>query len=258
MKFIHSYYTDIGTTRGKNQDSLALVKAETDVGEVLLTVVCDGMGGHSVGELASKYCVESFVSWFKNDFPVLLYDAFSEDILEGQWRSLVNSINRKLVTYGKAYQLELGSTLTACLFCRGRYYIAHVGDSRCYLISDTGVKQLTRDHSVVAAEVEKGILTAEEAKRDRRRNVLYESVGITSKMNMEFYCGNVESGQTFLLCSDGFWHFLSEDEISRYLSAKTIKDNKMMRMHLNYLVEQVKIRGERDNISAIGVILLAG
>lgn len=254
MKFIQSYYTDIGTTREKNQDSLALIKANTDFGEVLLAIICDGMGGHSVGELASKYCVERVSSWFKGRFPELLYDMFSDEIIEEQLRSLVTKINRKLSNYGAAYQMKLGSTLTCCLFCKGKYYIAHIGDSRCYLISDNGARQLTRDHSLAAAEVEKGKLTPEEAKKDKRKNILYESVGITDEVNMEFYTGANISGQSFMLCSDGLWHCLSEEEITRYMSAKVIKDNKMMRMHLNYLVEQVKMRGERDNISAIGVI----
>ena len=69
MKFIQSYYTDIGVKRTTNQDSLALIKAETDFGDVLLACVCDGMGGHSAGELASKYCVQQIADWFRTSFP---------------------------------------------------------------------------------------------------------------------------------------------------------------------------------------------
>lgn len=254
MKFIQSYYTDIGITRKKNQDSLALLKATTDFGDVLLTVVCDGMGGYSIGELASKYCVECFSNWFKRCFPELLYDSFSDEVIEAQLRRLVFSINKKLNEYGAAYRIQLGTTLTACLFCRERYYIAHVGDSRCYLLSGVGVRQLTRDHSFVAAEVEKGRMTPEEAKRDKRKNILYESVGAAKQVNMEFYTGALTDAQVFLLCSDGFWHCISDDELVRYMDAKVIKDSRTMRMHLNFLVEQVKMRGERDNITAVGVI----
>ena len=79
MKYIQSYYTDIGTKRESNQDSVTLIKANTVFGEVLLAVICDGMGGYSEGEIASKYCVTEMNQWFKREFPKILYNAFSWD-----------------------------------------------------------------------------------------------------------------------------------------------------------------------------------
>ena len=256
MYFIQSYYTDIGLKRKSNQDSLALVKANTEYGEVLLAVMCDGMGGHQFGELASKTCVTRFVKWFEEEFPMLLYKGIDFDELKREWRRIIQECNNQLVYYGIRNGIELGSTLTTFLFVQNMYYAVHVGDSRGYLIDSEGVFQITRDHSLVASEVAQGIMTKEEARSDKRTNILLECIGITKDVNIDFYTGQIKSTDSFLLCSDGLWHQLGDNEIYRYLSGEKMKDNTMMRMHLNYLVESVKNRGEKDNISAIGIVIL--
>ena len=253
MKYLQAYYSDVGTKRAINEDSLALIKAETHFGDVLLAVLCDGMGGHSAGELASKYVVERFSRWFKSDFPRLLYEGFDAASLKAVWTQLIRDINFKLAAYGENNTSELGSTLTAFLFCQDQYYVAHVGDCRGYEITDQTV-QLTNDQSFIASEVERGALTPEEAQNDRRRNYLLECLGITFHVNMFFTCGTIQEDATYVLCTDGFWHCLRDGELQRYLSSKAVKTNQTMRMHLNFLVEQVKMRGEKDNISAIAVI----
>lgn len=254
MKFLQSYFTDIGTTRNTNQDSLTLLKAETDFGEVLLAVVCDGMGGHQSGELASKTIVKQFEHWFKMVFPIMLYDGLTYEKLKLSWGRLVNECNSKLVQYGRLNGIEMGSTLTAILFVQEQFYVVHVGDSRGYIVGEQNLFQITQDHSLLADEVRRGIITEEEAKMDNRKNVLLECVGITPNVDIDYYKGSVMSNLCYMICSDGFWHKITEEELSRYLSGKKIKDNKMLKMHLNYLVEQVKSRGERDNISVIGII----
>lgn len=254
LKFIQSYYTDIGIKRKTNQDSLALLKADTDYGEVLLAVMCDGMGGHQSGELASKTIVKHFEKWFKVDFPSILYNGLTYDILKTNWTRLIKECNADLVHYGEQNGIEMGSTLTAFLFAQEQYFAVHVGDSRGYVIGDHNYLQITRDHSLIADEVRRGIITEDEAKVDKRKNVLLECVGITKTVNMDFYRGNIMPHVCYLLCTDGFWHKIQESEFTHYLSGSKFKDNKMLRMHLNYLVEQVKNRGERDNISVIGVI----
>lgn len=254
MKYIQSYYTDIGVKRKTNQDSLALLKADTDFGEVLFAVICDGMGGHQSGELASKTIIKRCERWFKIEFPALLYNGLGFEVLKANLSRLINECNRDLVRYGERHGIEMGSTMTAYLFVQNRYFAAHVGDSRCYEISKIGVQQLTEDHSMLADAVRKGKMTLEEAKKDRRKNILTECVGITNRINIAFYTGEVKTNCSYLLCTDGFWHKTTDYDFVRYLAAEQIEDNKMLRMHLNYLVEQVKLNGEKDNISAIGII----
>lgn len=254
MKFVQSYYTDIGIKRKTNQDSLALLKADTDYGEVLLAVMCDGMGGHQSGELASKTIVKKFERWFKVEFPPILYNGLTYDVLKANWTRLIKECNSELVRYGEKNGIEMGSTLTAFLFAQEQYFVAHVGDSRGYVIGDQNYLQITQDHSLIADEIRKGMLTEEEAKLDKRKNVLLECVGITKTINIDFYRGNIMPNVCYLLCTDGFWHKVTDQEFTHYLSGSQFKDNKMLRMHLNYLVEQIKMRGEKDNISVIGVV----
>ena len=253
MRYIQSYYTDNGVKRKNNQDSLALIKAETEFGEVLLALVCDGMGGHQSGEVASKVIIKKFAKWFKEIFPVLLYEAFSLDELKFQWELLINECNRLLVNYGRKKNIEMGSTVTVFLFVKEQYYVAHVGDSRGYQINNN-IKQITNDHSFLAEEVRKGNMTYEETKRDKRKNILVECVGITPTVKIEFYSGEVNKKDCFIICSDGFWHYLENDELVRYLNGSQFSDNKKMRLHLNYLVNLVKQRGEKDDISVIGIV----
>lgn len=254
MNYIQAYYTDIGTMRQRNEDSLAILKANTTFGEVLLAVVCDGMGGHSNGELASKHCVQRFVRWFHEELPQLLYEGLKEERLKTLWSGMVAEVNRDLVAFGTHNGVELGSTLTAMLFCQERYYVAHVGDSRAYEIAPEGTHQITKDQSYLAQRVEMGLMTQEEADSGAHKNYLIECVGITSRVNMLFWSGIVQKNAAYLMCTDGFWHLLAKGELERYFSASVAKSNKTVRMHLNYLVEQMKNRGERDNISAIAVI----
>ena len=256
MIYLQSYYTDIGTSRKTNQDSLALVKAQTDLGEVLLAAVCDGMGGHAAGELASKYCVKRLCAWFRQRFPVLLYDGRDlSGLLQEELSALVREVNERLASYGDREKLGMGSTLTAFLFASDAYYAIHVGDSRGCEITE-GVRQITKDQSVVAEKVRQGLLTEEEA-RHQKNNVLLESVGVTHTVHPEFYSGRVVPDCCYLLCSDGFWHHLKQEEYVRYLDGRQLRDNRQIRMHLNFLTETVKSRGERDNISCVAVIPIA-
>lgn len=254
MQYIQSYFTDIGIKRKSNQDSLALLKADTDFGEILFAVMCDGMGGHQCGELASKTIVKKFEKWFKVEFPSMFYNGLEFEALKTNWTKLIHECNSLLVKHGEKNGIEMGSTLTAFLFVQNRYIAAHVGDSRGYVISENDVKQITNDHSFLADAVRKGKMTEAEAKADKRSNILLECVGITKTVNIDFYTGEIERKKCYVVCSDGFWHRLENEELTYYLSGKQFKDNKILRMHLNYLVEMVKQRGEKDNISVIGIV----
>jgi len=253
MEFLQSYYTDIGIKRKNNQDSLALIKARTADGDVLLAMVCDGMGGYKFGEYASKLCIESFVSWFRKELPGYLYAEGGMSRVLPDWKRIIKNVNAQLCGFGKQQNISLGTTLTAFLFYGGNYYAAQVGDSRGYQLLHRLTK-LTQDQSVVGREVEAGMLTEQEARSDKRRNILLESIGVTDSVNPEFYQGKIEPGATYLLCSDGFWHAPSDEELLRYFDSSQIHDNRTFRMHINYMIEQIKQRGEKDNITAVGVI----
>ena len=255
MNFFQSLYTDIGIHRKSNQDSIGLFKASTDRGEVLFALVCDGMGGYENGELASRILIETFENWFKCEFPYFIYDVnFSYEELFKQWGRIIYDCNEKLVQYGMNHGISLGSTLTAVLFVENEYFMAHVGDSRALVITPDKVYQMTRDQSVVAEAVRRGEITPEQAKTDRRRNMLLECIGVTPEIHPLFYKGKYRERDTFLLCSDGFWHNLTDDELIRYLGGRQFNENRELHMRLNYLIELDKTRGEKDNLSAVAVV----
>lgn len=253
MRYIESYHTDIGTRRKSNQDSLALLKARTQDGEILLAVMCDGMGGHAKGELASKTAVMAFRQWFYERLPLCLKAGIDASLIHEEFTVLGKQINRALVDYGAKNASELGTTLTAFLFYKDSFFAGHVGDSRGYEISDN-VYQITRDHSLVAQGLSQGMLTYEEARLDPRKNILLETVGVTEELNMDFIFGTVKPLTAYCLCSDGFWHHLSEAELKSYLSAPSPAAPEEFSLRLHFLTEMVKGRGETDNISSILVM----
>ena len=130
-----------------------------------------------------------------------------------------------------------------------RYYIINVGDSGIYEITDC-TKQLTEDQTVVAREVKYGRLTPEQAKRDPRKSVLLQCVGATKNVDPDFFFGTPVAGAVYLLCSDGFRHEISDDEMCRFFSASINTTPDLMAGHIRELIEINKQRGEKDNISA--------
>ena len=255
MGFIQSYFSDKGEYRKSNQDALAIVKAETPSGEALLAVVCDGMGGYSQGELASKYCVEKTVEWFKNSFRSIVKSSAEED-----WRNqaqteldyLIKNVNEQLVQFGEKYGIKLGSTVTGFVFWKYSYLIFHVGDSRAYFISDQA-RQLTADDSLVAQQLAEGKITEEEAKTFKKRNILTECVGVSTGVTVKFYLGSYFTGDGYLLCSDGFWHNLDNSELASHLGSEQVRSDEDMQRHLQYLVRLDYERGEHDNSTVVGI-----
>ena len=122
MRYLSAFYTDIGTQKKSNQDSLLIQEANTATGTTLLAVLCDGLGGLQKGEIASAEMIKAFSAWFQYQYPVLLNQRFTADVLRESWSQLVSETHRKLTAYGKTRGLSLGTTVEAVLFCEKRYY----------------------------------------------------------------------------------------------------------------------------------------
>lgn len=250
MKFLTAAYSDIGIKKKTNQDSLMLKVADTDYGEVCFAVVCDGMGGLSKGELASATLIRLFSGWFEKEFPELLYQGISPEYLRRHWEQLIYETNYRLGSYSHQHQVTMGTTVVALLICANIYYIVNVGDSRVYELADR-VYRLTNDHTLIQREIDLGNLTPEEARKDRRRNVLLQCVGASNIINPQFIFGEVNRGSHFLLCSDGFRHVISKEEIYRKLGPAAVRTEWEMEKNLKYMIELDKYRREEDNISAV-------
>ena len=144
----------------------------------------------------------------------------------------------------------MGTTVSALLLMEGRYLIAHVGDSRIYRISDS-IEQLTEDQSYVAREIKQGNLTWKQAKENPKRNVLLQCVGASDRVSPDILLGNVKEDTVYMLCSDGFWHELSEEEIRGGFHPTDAVSAEEMEKSSRRLVELAKQRDEGDNLSVI-------
>ncbi len=250
MSFLATVYTDAGIGKENNQDSALQIEARTDFGDVMLSVVCDGMGGLDKGEVASATVIEAFGEWFEKELPKLIHLEDVERMIFGEWEELILDCNQKISAYADELRIKMGTTLNAILFLRGRYYIANVGDSRAYLLSD-GLYQLTKDQTLVQREVDMGRLTAEKAAVSPRRNILLQCVGASPIVTPDYYSGSFAAGQVYMQCSDGFRHVVTGEEIYRYLNTQELTDERKMADNAVYLTELNKNRQEKDNITVL-------
>ena len=249
MDYILSAITDIGIKKDTNQDSYYAMVADTAWGKIAFAIVCDGMGGLQRGEVASNSLVQAFKRWVKDYLHSLASPPLSEEIQNG-WMSLVEAYNQKINSYGQRESIRLGTTCTVLMLYEGQYYILNVGDTRCYCLSES-MQLLTHDHSLVQQEVDQGILSLEAAAHDSRRNVLLQCVGASARLNPDFFEGSFAPGSSFCLCTDGFRHAVSEEEMMTWLAPGVAAEEQVMQWHLAELVELNKQRGETDNITGL-------
>jgi protein phosphatase len=141
---------------------------------------------------------------------------------------------------------EAGTTLTITVVMGHHAYLAHVGDSRAYLYHNNQLKQITQDHSLVARLVELGQATVEEALSHPQRNVLYRAVGQTGALEVAIYLQSLPPNSYLLMCSDGLWGLVSDDDIARILASATSPED-----GVNKLVDTANAKGGDDNITAL-------
>ena len=249
MNFLTAYHTDVGIKKKTNQDSLLIHQVQTDFGNVLLAVMCDGMGGLAKGEVASACMIETFSAWFHSELPQILSTGMQPDMLRASWENLVDSVNQRITNYGDNIGISLGTTCAALLIVGEHYYIMNIGDSRIYLLSDN-IYQLTKDQTYVQREIDEGRMTYEQSLTDPKRSVLLQCVGASVQIEPDFFMGDVYINQCFLLCCDGFRHVVSPQEFFQHLNPDMATNAEQIRQNLQYLTELNKSRMETDNISA--------
>lgn len=252
MNYIIAASTDIGIKKSTNQDGLSVKLIRTSCGAMAFAVLCDGMGGLAKGELASTELIKAFDHWFTNDFSGKCVSQEDFDVIKNQWNTVLEFQNRSIGIYGKKNSINLGTTVVALLLTDNGYLAMNVGDSRAYEIN-SGVVQITKDQTVVAREIEMGKLTKEEALMDPRRNVLLQCVGASENVIPAYYQGETKPNTVYMLCSDGFIHEISDDEIYANLSPMQLTDKAVMKNNIDALIELNKSRLEQDNISVIAV-----
>lgn len=249
MRFIATADTDIGISKKTNQDSVLVKHATVDGEEVLMAIVCDGMGGLEKGELASATVIRAFAQWFEEELP---YELENPDIviMAAKWSLLLKELNVRIHEYSTTNKIDgMGTTFSGILFVGKEFLVVHVGDSRIYRINEELI-QMTEDHTFVAREVRRGNMTEEQALTSKSRNLLLQCVGASKTVEPQVIIGTIERGM-YMLCSDGFRHEITPEEMYASLNIESSVDKRTMHSNVTYLMEQVKTRGEKDNISCV-------
>lgn len=240
----------IGKQRDLNEDSLLAITA-TLAGNggnapFGLYIVADGMGGHQFGEVASNAAIRTVASVVLRKFHPYLFHVKSEPLEE----SLQEVMQAAVAEAQKVIQREApgsGTTLTAALILGQQVTIAHVGDSRAYMLySDGRVEALTRDHSLVRRLEELGHLSHAEAEKYPHRNVLYRALGQGEVMEPDIFTIPFTPGGTLLLCSDGLWGVVNETDMARI-----VRETPNLQRACQGMVTAANAAGGPDNISVI-------
>lgn len=252
MRFIYSCQTDAGVVRENNQDSLVVKCLNTGEHVAVFSAVCDGVGGLSHGEQASRMAAEMLSSWFDYEFPQLVTQPQAERVIRYRFLQLLSHVNLEIYYANCKSNISSATTLTALLLWDYRYLVGHVGDSRIYKINHR-VNQLTEDHSWVAREVLMGRMSPQQAAMDDRKNIILKCIGAEPEVEPDIIEGLLEERTVFVLCTDGFWHYVEDGEWIRWFSPEVIGEEKNLTENLYYIAEQVKHRGESDNITAVAI-----
>ena len=208
MKINVAATTHIGHKKRSNQDRILVRVGEVDSKEFGLFVIADGMGGLSHGEKAADIAVQESDRWWNSDLRILIQkNKVTKDNIVNTLNDLVQEIHQIIVEESNKLGESMGTTVTILLVINNQYYTVHVGDSRVYEVAQH-VIQITKDHSWVQSEIDAGRLTEQEAAVHPKRNALIQCAGMPGKPKVHNRNGAMRNNSAFLLCSDGFYHYI--------------------------------------------------
>jgi serine/threonine protein phosphatase PrpC len=242
--------SDVGRKRHHNEDSLLCNN------ELSLFAVADGMGGHLGGERASRMAVEILEREIEKARQEGLLATPIGEPPPGEPHPIRALLRRAVIEADRnIYEAALvnptlagmGTTLTVLLFTGDQLHMGHVGDSRAYLYRDGRARQLTEDHSWIQEQVRAGLISAEEAKESRFRNIITRSVGFEPSVEPDLAAMAVQAGDCYVLCSDGLSNYLSADELGLVLTTNFYRDVAKV------FVDLANDRGGDDNVTCLVV-----
>jgi PPM family protein phosphatase len=239
--FEFSLASDPGRIRDNNEDSLAF-DAPTGV-----AVLADGMGGYNAGEIASAMAVTyvraELAQWLQGEGKFASDDEVRRTVVQCVEKANLSIYNAAM---GNPQFSGMGTTIVAAVFDSRRVVLAHVGDSRAYLLRDGRFVQLTRDHSLLQEQLDAGLLTPDQAKVATHKNLVTRALGVEPNVQVDVQQHMVRDGDLFLLCSDGLTDMVDDIEIHAVLSG-----NNPLHDRAQALLRQANVAGGRDNISAL-------
>jgi PPM family protein phosphatase len=243
--------TDVGHVRQLNEDSLLtleLGRVHRSVGTPLgLYVVADGMGGHSAGDVASGLAINALAQHAAATLlPLEIEDGTLAPEIENWLRDAINVANATVHEQRKLAGTNMGTTLVMAYVAGGQAYVAHVGDSRAYVMNDSHIEQVTIDHSLVQRLVDTKQLTTEEARVHPQRNVIYKNLGDRAAVSPDITRVDLQPGDRLLLCSDGLNTVVEDAQIHELVLGATSPQDACRR-----LIDAANAAGGPDNITAI-------
>jgi serine/threonine protein phosphatase PrpC len=237
--------TDVGCVRANNEDNFGY---DSRYG---IFVVCDGMGGQAAGEVASKMGVDILLDYFRKEPPAAeIHPANGQNGSAGA-KSLANAIqlaNRTIYRAGKEQndRSGMGSTIVAALVRGNSLAIAHVGDSRIYLVRQGAIQQLTQDHSLVMEQVRRGYITLEQAQKSEMQNIILRALGSEEAVEAEIEDLVAVPGDLLLMASDGLTRHVQDEEILKIVQAPAD-----LEQACSELIQTARDRGGDDNITCL-------
>lgn len=258
LKIDVGHASDVGLVRSLNEDSLITLRLVLGEGSrdisFGLYAVADGVGGYEGGEIASNLALRVLAGSIvkslllpklQGELHGLNQELVSQVLIDG-----VKAANSEVFAQGQVRGNSIGTTLAAALVIEDTAYITNVGDSRVYLLEDEQLRQVTTDHSLVAALVAAGEITPEEVYAHPRRNVITRCLGTRESVEVDLFTEELKPGNSLILCSDGLWEMVRDNEIKDIVLKA---DN--AQAACEQLVELANQNGGVDNISAIVVKL---
>ncbi len=235
--------TDVGRVRAHNEDSLA---ADVDLG---LATLADGMGGHHAGEVASGIAVAMVPQAMRKLSADQALHGLSDEAVQQLMAAQASTVNSAIYTAAQSQPQYsgMGTTLVIAYWHGDRVTVVHLGDSRCYRVRGAAVTPLTRDHSWVQDQIDAGLMTYEQARTSKKKNLVTRACGIDLNVVPEVHTHAVAAGDIYVLCSDGLYDTVSDEEI--HLTVSSLKSN--LTLAAQQLVQQANDNGGRDNISVI-------
>ena len=233
-----AFASSIGRVRETNQDFVKVFKNQNNI---VMGIVCDGMGGHQGGDVASTMAVSHLGHAFeKTDFTnAELAQKWLLVQLKLENDTILNTADRFADLNG------MGTTVVLAIAFAEKILVAHLGDSRAYIYGNKNFKQITQDHSLVNELVKMGQITEQEARNHPQKNIITETLGVSNGINPEFSLLEVHAGDIFLLCTDGLTNSLTDPQIQQILATK----NLTLKERCNRLINDANRLGGEDNIT---------
>jgi protein phosphatase len=239
--------TNAGMVRSHNEDSIGFDAASG------LLVLADGMGGYNAGEVASdiavKVMVEAVTTPLKKNIAVALDPDSGDELAIALLRGSIHHANSAVFEESRSHAqyAGMGTTVVSALFYDNRVVVGHVGDSRLYRLRGDCLELITRDHSLLQEQIDSGMISVENARHSRNKNLVTRAVGIDAEVIPEVRLYDVEVGDIYLLCSDGLNDMVEDDDIQSVLYA--MQGN--LPLAAEQLIQTANDNGGRDNVSVI-------